>query len=61
MKKLQVAVKTWVYRPDRAWKKNVMSDCLFDSRDRRYEERAVRIDKQERRFGMKDYQMEVRY
>lgn len=56
--KLKVSVRTYVYRPDKAWHPKVMSDCLYDSKGRMYEEK-VKVEKEQRPYRMKDYQIEV--
>ncbi len=55
--------RIYIYRPDRAWHKNVMRDCLYTVKGRQIDIQLPepKPNKVVRPFGLKDYQVEATY
>lgn len=55
--------RIYIYRPDRAWHKNVMRDCLYTVKGRQIDTQPTepKPNKEVRPFGLKDYQVEATY
>ena len=53
----------YTYPPDKAWRKNVMRDCLCTIKGRQIDTQQPepKQDKSVRPFGSKDYQVEATY